>query len=145
MEVKLETKNKLIQGLIPGLIKKLETSGQFGVQEEDLLRIYDGSQGEILFKLTMMLAATVPGATKLKFPLSPWQYFKDRYFPRWAKRRWKRCRPRLNVYDAVILLPKLWIKHGYPKDWLEKNEHRCFFLPLGEHYWIEKEEKCRLK
>lgn len=66
-------------------------------------RVEDIVSGQMAYRIAGMVA-TWREERLLRVPANWWQHFKQRFFPRWALKRW----PVLyEVYDAAVILPRV--------------------------------------
>jgi len=139
MELKEATKDPILKPVAEMLIRKIRKGGFFGISEKDLILISRNPEGagDFIFKLIQKMAAVTPGEVELRVPKTLWQYFKYFYFPDWLKKKYP---PKFLLYDALVLLPDLWKKAGYPEDFLKKNTHKFTFLPTGEGVWSKEDD-----
>ena len=63
----------------------------------------DQATGQLTYQL-MGLVAVWRGGRVLEVPANWWQHFKQRWFPRWALKRWPVL---MEHYDAQVVLPKV--------------------------------------
>ena len=69
--------------------------------------INDFRRDQMVYQLSMMVAAWREQRI-LRVPANWWEHFKQRWFPKWALKRW----PVLTIaYDAIDYLPRVPIPH----------------------------------